>query len=256
MAIRPFEKQNMSWNVLMGILSTLALFAPVAIIAIMRLYGHRSFIALFLYYLVATFYNLMTEDIIHFDPDFVLNFGIVANLLDAPLILLFLMYFSPSAAYSRRILALIVLFIVYEITIVAIFGMTKIAVTYFVGPGIFLILCVSLVFFIRQVRITIMHRRATGKALMISSILWAYGCFGVIYLIYYVLKTESNETSFLVFFIVSTFSSLMMSAGLIIEKNRIIKLKELKTTRKELSVIFGNNKAAHERAALLKRIIK
>ena len=243
----------MSLNVLMGILSTLALFAPVAIIAIMRLYGHRSFIALFFYYLVATTYNLMTEDIIHLNSGFVQIFGIVANLLDAPLILLFFIYFSPSAAFSRKIFALIGLFIAYEITIIAIFNFTKTAVTYFVGPGIFIILCLSLVFFLRQVRVTIMHRRATGKALMISSILWAYGCFGVIYLIFYILK-ESNETSFLVFFIVTTFSSLMMSAGLIIEKNRIIKLWELKTTRKELSVIFGNNKAAHERAASLKKI--
>ena len=241
---------------LMGILSTLALFAPVAIIAMMRIYGHRSFIALFFYYLVAAVYNLMTEKIIPLDSDYVTFFGVIANLLDAPLVLLFLMYFSPSAAFSKRILGLIVLFLIYEITIIAIFKMTKVAVTYFEGPGIFLILCVSLIFFLRQVRVTIMHRRATGKALMISSILWAYGCYGVIYLIFYVLKSESNETSFLVFFIVSTFSSLMMSAGLIIEKNRIIKLKELKTTRKELSVIFGNNKAAHERAALLKKIIK
>ena len=240
---------------LMGILSTLAFFAPVAIIAMMRLYGHRSFIALFFYYLVAAVYNLMTENIIHLDLDYVTFFGVIANILDAPLVLLFLMYFSPSAAFSKRILGLIVLFLIYEISIIAIFKMTKVAVTYFVGPGIFLILCVSLIFFLRQVRVTIMHRRATGKALMISSILWAYGCYGVIYLIYYVMKTET-EKSFLVFFIVSTFSSLMMSAGLIIEKNRIIKLRELKTTRKELSVIFGNNKAAHERAALLKKIIK
>lgn len=244
----------MSLNVLMGILSTLALFAPVAIIAIMRLYGHRSFIALFFYYLIAALYNLMTEDIIHVNYDVIHYFGIVANLLDAPLMLLFLIYFSPSASFSKKIFILIGLFMAYEIVILAIFGFTKIAVTYFLGPGVFIILCVSLVFFLRQVRVTIMHRRATGKALMISSILWAYGCFGVIYLIYYVFKTESHDASFLVFFIVTTFSSLMMSAGLIIEKNRIIKLQELKTTRKELSVIFGNNKAAQERAASLKKI--
>lgn len=238
----------------MGIVSTLALFAPVAIIAIMRLYGHRSFVALFFYYLIATVYNLMTENIILVDPQYVKIFGIIANLLDAPLILFFLMYFSPSAAFSKKILALIVLFLVYEITIVLIFKMTRTAVTYFVGPGIVLILCVSLVFFLRQVRVSIMHRRATGKALMISSILWAYGCFAVIYLIYYVMDENNDKNSFLVFFIVSTVSSLMMSAGLIIEKNRIIKLWELKTTRKELSVIFGNNKAAHERAASWKKI--
>lgn len=238
----------------MGILSTLALFAPVAIIAIMRLYGHRSFIALLFYYLIAAVYNLMTENFIQVDPDFAYFFGIVANLLDAPLILLFLMYFSPTAAYSRRILALIVLFLAYEITIVAIFNVTKIAVSYFAGPGIFLILCVSMVFFLRQVRVTIMHRRATGKALMISSILWAYGCFAVIYLIFYVLKENNDTNSFFVYFIVSTVSSLLMSAGLIIEKNRIIKLWELKTTRKELSVIFGNNnKAARKRAASMKK---
>ena len=54
----------------------------------------------------------------------------------------------------------------------------------------------------------------------------------------YVLKTPYVADTFLVYFLVTTFSSLVMCAGIIVERKRIQKLSELKITRKELSDIY------------------
>jgi hypothetical protein len=57
---------------------------------------------------------------------------------------------------------------------------------------------------------------------------------------YYVFKTPYVEDTFLVYFLVVTLSSLLMSIGIIAERKRIQKLTELLQTRKELSVIYKN----------------
>lgn len=240
----------MSWNLLLGILSTVAMFVPAAIIVIMRLYCHKSFVALFVYYILAVFSNLLTQHFIILDRDMLRKAGVIINLFDTPLMLSFLLFFSTTSIIAKRIKISIAAFILFELIIIAIYGLTKEAVTYILGPGILLIVILSCVFFFRQVRITIMRRKSAGKVLMISSLLFSYGSFSLVYLFFYIMKTKYVEDAFLVYFLVTIFSSLLLSAGLLIEKERILKLSELKTTRKELSIVFGNNeKAAHERAA-------
>jgi hypothetical protein len=241
----------MSWNVLLGILSTVAMFVPAAIIIIKRMYCHKSLIALLIYYIFAVFYNfLLTEHFITLDHEMVRKAGVIIHLFDTPLMLSFLLFFSATAILAKRIKIFIAAFILFELIIIATFNFTKEAVTYIMGPGILLIVLLSLIFLFRQIRLTIMHRKSMGKVFMIASVLFYYFSFCIIYLFYYLLKTIYVADTFLVYFVVTIFSSFLMSAGLLIEKERILKLSELKTTRKELSIVFGNNeKAAHERAA-------
>ncbi|MBK5272484.1 MAG: hypothetical protein JJE22_15895 [Bacteroidia bacterium] len=92
-----------------------------------------------------------------------------------------------------------------------------------------------------------MHHKASGKAIMTSALLFAYGCYSIIYLLYYVFKTHIEngvlkqkelDVTVLIYFVVTTLSTVLMCAGLIIERKRIQKLNELKQTRKELSIIY------------------
>ena len=89
-----------------------------------------------------------------------------------------------------------------------------------------------------------MYKKGTGKALIAASLLFAYGCYGIIYLMYYIFKTPYVADTFLVYFLVVTLSSLLIPAGIIVEEKRIRKLNELKITRRELSDIYGNEKKA------------
>lgn len=251
----------MTWNSVMGFISTIALFLPAFFILALRLGRYRGFPVLMIYYLSVFGYNLLTEKYITASNEVIYFWGLSNNLLDAPLMLLFLSYFSTSAAFTRRLKILILAFILFEVTVILFRGFNTAAITIILGPGLLIVLSCCLYFFIRQAKMAILHRKATGKALIVASLLFAYGCYAIIYLLYYVFKAHIDNQivneqyvadTFLVYFLVTTFSSMLLCAGIIIERKRIQKLNELKITRKELSTIYTNTKtAAPLRTAML-----
>jgi hypothetical protein len=89
-----------------------------------------------------------------------------------------------------------------------------------------------------------MHQKATGKALMISFIAFCLWLLQFYLPDIYVFKTKDVSNTFLIYFFVTTFSSLLMCAGIIMEKKRIQKLVELKVVRKELSDLYNEPKTS------------
>jgi len=242
----------MTWNSIMGFISTIALFLPVAFILLLRLSTYRSFPALLFYYSTVFIYNLLTEGYIKAPADVVYYWGLANNLLDVPLMLYFLTYFSTSKKFMQRMQMLVIGFLVWEAIVLTLKGLNIDAITIILAPGLLLVFGYCLYFFTRQVKLAIVHRKATGKAMIVSSLLFAYGCYTIIYLMYYVFKAHLDannevkaqyvEDTFLVYFMVTFLSSLLISAGIFIERKRIHKLTELKITRKELSAIYPETK--------------
>lgn len=241
----------MTWNSVMGLVSSVALFLPILLLLVCRLGTYKTFPALLAYYIIIFSYNLLTEGYIKADNDTVRYWNIVNNLADAPLMLLFLTYFSTSPVFTRRMKWGIGLLVAFELTVIFIKGFTTEAITITLGPCLITVVLFCIFFFIRQTKITIMHSKATGKAIIAAALLFAYGCYTIIYLMFYVFKTPHVADTFLVYFMVATFSSLLMSAGIIIERKRVQKLNELKQTRKELSDIYKGETATPFRAAVL-----
>jgi hypothetical protein len=242
----------MTWNSIMGIVSSVALFLPVFFILIFRLGGYRTFPALVGYYVIVLAQNLMNEGYINASPEIIHYWSICSNLIDAPLMLLFLTYFSSSKIFTRKMMICIALIILFEVIVVILKGFTRDAITITLGPALITVFSFCVYFFIRQAKIAITHHKATGKAIIAASLLFAYGCYAIIYLMYYVFKTTYVADTFLVYFLVSTFSSIVMCAGILFERKRIQKLNELLQTRKELSEIYnGTKSAAPLRTAML-----
>lgn len=251
----------MTLNSTIGFISTVALFLPVVAIIALRLTSHKSYIPLLIYFTSAFVYNLFTNGYIHTDPEVIKYWGVANNLTDVPLMLLFTTYFRPSRKYFRNIMKVIGAYVAFEVAVLVINGLTPESLTIILGPGLMAVLFLWVSFFVKQARIAIENRKATGKAFIAAAMVFAYGCYTFIYLMYYVFKTHIengvvnkayvNDT-FLVFYLGSTLSSLLLFAGLIIESKRVQKLYELKITRKELSSIYTNTKAATPyRAAVL-----
>lgn len=229
----------MTWNSVMGIVSLIALFLPIFFLLVLRLGGYRSFPALLAYYAIVFAYNFFTLGYIKISSGITDNWNICNNLLDPPLMLIFLTYFSTSPGFTKKMKIVIGLFLLFELSVLLAVGFNTRAITIILGPGLLIVFAFCLHFFIRQTKITIMHHKATGKAIIAASLLFAYGCYGIIYLMYYVFKTPHVADTFLVYFLVVTFSSLLMSAGILIERKRVQKLNELKQTRKELSIVYN-----------------
>lgn len=234
----------MSWNDVMGIVSTLALSLPILTIFYTGLAGYRTFPVLLFYYVMVVGYNLFTEGYVKAPDSITHYYGIANNLLDAPLVLIFLTYFCTSPLLKQRMKIMVGIFIAFEFLIIAIYGLTIEAITIIMGPGIILILTFCIPFFVRQTKITITNQKALGKAMITASLLFAYGCYSIIYIMYYLLQIRDVQNTFLVYFFVSTFSSLLMSAGIIIERKRVKKLSELMVVRKELSQLYANENTA------------
>ena len=252
----------MSSNDVMGLISTIALSVPVFCILFSKLGRYRTFPDLLIYYASALIYNCFTQNYIPVSPVLEKNWGLVNNLTDIPLMIYFMSYFSTTRRFANQLRYLIYLFVAFELCVLIICGFTVNTTTIVLGPGLVIILSLSIHFFIRQVKMAVIHRKATGKALIVTSVLFMYGCFSFIYLMYYVFKAQLDasgkvkqqvlDDTFLIFFLVTIFSAMMMGLGILIERRRVQKLNELKVTRRELSAIYSDTrKAAPLRTAML-----
>lgn len=244
----------MNWNSIMGLVSSFALAGPILLILILGLARYRSFPVLLLYYCSVLAYNLITERYISVSSNIEQNWGYINNLADAPMLILFLSYFSPSKIFTQRLRLLAASFILFEAIVISVVGFNLNAITIIIGPGLLIVCGLCMFFFIRHTKQAIENRKATGKAMIVTSLLFAYGCYFIIYLLYYVFKAQNDANgvaneqyvndTFLVYFISTSLSAFLMCIGLVVEQKRIRKLKELMVTRKELSSLYTETKRA------------
>jgi len=238
----------MNLNSAIGIVSSIALFTPILLIVILRLFTNRSFLAIGICYLIIGIQTLIKNNIIVAPPSSYQFLGILDNILDAPLMLIFLLLFSTSALMTKRMMTCMFVFLGFEAIIVAFFGFSVRSVKIILGPDIAMLLAISFMFFLRYVRLAVTNSKSLGKAIMISSVLMSYSIFSLVYIFYFLIKNlQYRNDARLIYYLVSTLSALLMALGIFIEKKRIKKLDELKNTRRELASIYGEKKvAAHQ----------
>jgi hypothetical protein len=183
-------------------------------------------------------YNLAGEGIIPLNNGLRKFLGIVNNYLDVPLMLIVILLFCTSKRKQITVYISIAVFVLFEILVGILFQFKRESLIYILGPGILLIFIYALTLFAQHVKISIEKNKGFGKTFMITSILFAYGCYIMIYYFYYIQKTKDVSDVFLIYYIVSIVSSLLMAAGLILIYKKSKQIKEVQTTRKELAVFF------------------
>jgi len=232
----------MNWQDAIGILSTLALFTPVFIIVVTKLIRYKQYFPLFLYCLLAFGFNLMTERLINVPKSVERFYGITNNLTDMPLMLGFLLFQIPSSLRKKRMKILLCAFIVFEIVLICMYGITVKTITVTLGPGLVIVFGYSLYYFVYTVKRSFVHNKFVGKAIVASALTFAYGCFIIIYLMHYVWNLEDLSGLFLIYYFITIIYCIILSVGLYIESKRKMKLYELLITRKELMSFFADEK--------------
>lgn len=230
----------MNWTAIIGMASTFALLFPVCLVIIFRLYTNRSLQALLLYYLLTATYNLMVQGVLPSPAGLTIIFGTINNYLDAPLMLLFLLFFCVEKWKTKAVYFTLAAFIAYEIVIALTFGFSRVANVYILGPGIVVVLLFSTWLFVRQIKRTIVMGKGLGKTLMLTSVVFSYGCFGIIYLFHYIQRIGNIGDIFLLYFISSIISSVLMAMGVALVRQHLRDLREIKLARRELQVFFNN----------------
>ena len=232
----------MNWPAAIGIISSVALFLPIIIIIFFGFFRYKNYLALLIYCLLSFVYILMTENILTTTGNFEKVWGIINNLLDVPLMLLFIMMFSTSAAQTFRLKVYLAVFVCFELIVIFIYGLSIKTITIVMGPGLALILIIGAYFFFMKVKQSIIHKKALGKAFLTAAIVFAYGCFSFIYIMHYILALPDISNIILIYHLVTIVYCSLLATGLIIEKKRVKKLGELRVTRKELMQFFNDEK--------------
>ncbi|MEI9909999.1 MAG: hypothetical protein WDO71_10180 [Bacteroidota bacterium] len=176
------------------------------------------------------------------DKTFIYYYGVLNNFLDAPLMLTFMTYFSKTAIFRKKLKIMIAVIILLELIVIAIVGFNIKAAIIVMAPGLLVVLVLSLLFFLHQAKITVVYQKAAGKAFIAASLLFAYGGYSFIYVVYYLLKTPYKADTQIVYYLVTTFSSLVIAAGIFFERKRVKQLTELKVAREELKLFTEDRK--------------
>lgn len=232
----------MNWHSAIGILSTVALFTPVFIILATRLVRYKQYLPLFIYCTLAFGFNLMTEHLVSVPKTIERYYGITINLTDMPLMLSFLMFHIPSSVQIKRMKILLAAFILFEIVLIILYGITIKTITLTMGPGLVIVFGFALYFFVYTVKRSFVHNKFVSKALMASAITFAYGCFFIIYLMHYVFELNAIPHLFLIYYFITIIYCGVLSIGLYLESKRKRKLEELLITRRELMRFFSDEK--------------
>lgn len=232
----------MNWNSAIGILSTIALFAPVFIIVATKLIRYKQYLPLFIYCALAFGFNLMTEHLVSVPKTIERYYGIINNLTDMPLILSFLIFQVASSFHIKSMKIILGAFILFEIMLIILFGITVKTITLTMGPGLLIVFGYSLYYFVYTVKRSFVHDKFIGKAIIASSLSFAYGCFIILYLMHYVFTLRDIPNLFLIYYFITIIYCCLLSVGLYIESRRKKKLEELLITRKELMRFFSDEK--------------
>jgi hypothetical protein len=229
-------------NNALGIISTLALFAPVFIILATKLIRYKQYFPLFIYCLLAFGFNLMTEHLVDVPKTIERYYGIINNLTDMPLILAFLIFQVASSFQIKAMKITLAAFVVFEIVLIVLFGITVKTITLTMGPGLAIVFGYSLYYFVYTVKRSFVHNKFIGKAIIASALTFAYGCFIILYLMHYVFVLPDIPNLFLIYYFITIIYCGILSVGLYIESRRKKKLHELLITRRELTRFFSDEK--------------
>jgi hypothetical protein len=232
----------MNWHDAIGLLSTIALFAPVCVILITKLIRYKQYLPLFIWCVLAFGFNLMTEHLVSVPKTIERYYGIIYNLTDMPLILSFLIFQVASSVQIKTMKILLIAYILFEIVLIAMFGITIKTITITMGPGLLMVFGYSLYYFVYTVKRSFVHTKFIGKAIIASALSFAYGCFIIIYIMYYVIALPDLANLLLIYYFITIIYCGILSVGLYIESKRKKKLYELLVTRRELMSFFSDEK--------------
>lgn len=232
----------MNWHSAIGILSTIALFAPVFVIVASGLLRSKQYIPLLIYCLFGFGFNLMTEHMVSVPKNVERTYGIINNITDMPLMFSFLLFQVTSTVQAKRMKILLAAFILFEIVMIGKYGLSIKAITLIMGPGLLIVFGYSLYFFATAIKKSFIHSKYTGKALIASALCFAYGCFICIYLMHYVAAIPDIPNLFLIYYFVTIIYCSLLSTGLWWENKRRKKVEEMLVTRRELMRFFADEK--------------
>ena len=213
-------------------ISTFILLLPLITIFIKRTTWNKSFIPFAGCFILMFCIGLINNEYINFGEEVNDVFITTSIILQAPLILLFLNYFILNPELKKAIRVSLLTYLIGGAVFLVFKPINSQTIGLLLGAGLTLVLIYSLIIFLRQIKESIHSRRETGKAFMISAIVFAYACYLFIYLMTYIFNSTEKKEIIMLFQLATIVSTLLVSFGLLIDITRPTLIPEEKKIKK------------------------
>lgn len=219
----------------MGAGSSLLLFVTIVLLLINFKEGKYYFLALAFYLAQIIFLNMLSAKFITISPALRYYTGIWNNILDLPLMLLFFQYFAKDNKTRKLLLYISVAYMLFDLVTFLTMGMNIPSLTVIIGPGLLIVTAFGFYFFVDHLKTAIVKRKETGRAFMSGAIVFAYLCFTLIYILFYLMKSDYIRDIYKIYYTTFIiFSTCLITGLLLIMASRNAKKPALINTKKEI----------------------
>lgn len=201
-------------------LTTVILFLPLLALVYKRNLWHYSFIAIVLCLTLTIFSSLFSAGKIKISGDVNYIINTLSSLVQPPLMLMFLIYFSENEQTRKSLRLTVIILMVTGILILIRKDIQDAAIPVIIGLGLLLVDIFSIFFFIQQIKASVTVRTETGKAFMVSGIVFSYFCYSFVFIATYFFRSDNHEDLFVLYEISTAIFALLIFAGIMLNKKR------------------------------------
>lgn len=202
----------------LNLLTPIVLLLPILSFLLRKELRSKTMIPLVTMFALFLGISLLNDDLIGQYPSVKSWLVIAGFFLMGPLTLMSLEFFRKGShlgpRFRRSLWVTLLMFLVAGSGMLISQGLDTMTGFMVVGTGIILVLLFYMPLFFHQIRVTIQKRTETGKAFMISAVVFSYGSFLLVYLMNLMLQDKVRlSDSFLLFHVIILLFSLLFSAG-------------------------------------------
>ena len=221
----------------MGVVSIVLMLVTIVLLLLNFKEGRYYFLALAFYLSQVTFLNLDSTRVFAIPDSVRGNVVFFHSFLELPTLMIFFLYFAKDQMIRKLILYIIGAYIVFDLVICFTMGLTDNTLTVIIGPGLVLITGFGFYFFVGHLKQAISKRKETGKAFLTGATVFAYLCFTLIYILYYLMQSPYLYDIYAIYYSTYIIFAVFLITGLLlIMSARRQKLKSVpvkKENRKE-----------------------
>jgi len=205
-----------NWDAILGAGSIVLMLIAVILLLSNFKEGRFYFLALAFYLLQVTFLNLDSTRVFVI-PDAVRgDIVFFHSILELPTLIVFFLYFAEDQKMRKLIFYTIGAYILFDLIVCLFLGLTDPALTIIIGPGLALITGFSFYFFVEHLKLAISKRMETGKAFLTGATVFAYLCFTLIYILYYLMQSQYINDIYAIYYSTYIIFAVFLITGLLL----------------------------------------
>jgi hypothetical protein len=225
----------------LNLLTPILLLLPILSILLRKELRTKTLIPLAMMFAIFMGISLLNDDLIGQFPQVKTALVIAGFLLMGPLTLMSMEFFRKDSTlgprFRRALWVTLLMFVLAGSGMLIGQGLDTLTGFMVVGTGIILVMLFYLPLFYHQIRVTIQKRSETGKAFMISAVVFSFGSYLLVYLMNILLQDKVKlSDSFLLFHVVILLFSLLFSVGCMLYKPPV-KNPEVSTKKTKIPLL-------------------